>query len=61
MGYIEDSPYGGPIDKGDAQRKPSQARSKTRPSYNTRMRKKKRHGHKAHGMRASHMDRVKGA
>lgn len=61
MGYVEDSPYGGPIDEGDAQRKPHQARPKSRPSYNARMRKKRRHGHKAGGMRARGLNRVRSA
>ena len=65
MGYVEDSPYGGRIDKGDAQRKPVCARPKTRPGYNTAIRKKKRHGHKtggkAQGMRPGGMNRIKGS
>lgn len=59
--WVEDG--GGPIDYGDAQGKPHNARPKTRPSYNTRMRKKRRHAHKlSHGgkMRASGVNRVKG-
>ena len=61
MAYVEDSPYGGPINKGDAQRKPRHARAKSRPSYNSAMRHKKRHGHKAHDMRPGGMNRIKGS
>lgn len=63
MAFVEDSPYGGPIDKGDAQRKPHRARPKSRPSYNERMRKKRRHGHavgKAQSMRAGGIGRIRG-
>jgi hypothetical protein len=59
MAYVEDSPYGGPIDKGDAQRKPRHAKPKSRPSYNSAMKHKKRHG-RAKGMRASGVGRIRG-
>jgi hypothetical protein len=47
-------------DSGDAEKKPHQARPKHKPSYNTRVRKRKRRSHgRAHMMRASGVDRVK--